>query len=117
MGDVAGSPMFTYISLDDYRIVREQLFGDGKRNPPTAPRSRPPPLPSRRSAHIGLTETAAQQSGREVKVLKLKADAIPKAKILNQTDGLLKAVGGRAQRRNPRRNPVLRRSARNHQPV
>ncbi|MGO8609562.1 FAD-dependent oxidoreductase, partial [Rhizobium johnstonii] len=32
MGDVAGSPMFTYISLDDYRIVREQLFGDGKRN-------------------------------------------------------------------------------------
>ena len=39
-----------------------------------------------------FTETAAQQSGREVKVLKLKADAIPKAKILNQTDGLLKAV-------------------------
>ena len=92
MGDVAGSPMFTYISLDDYRIVREQLFGDGKRNRadrtpfPTATFTEPP------LAHIGLTETAAQQSGREVKVLKLKADAIPKAKILNQTDGLLKAV-------------------------
>ena len=92
MGDVAGSPIFTYISLDDYRIVREQLFGDGKRNRadrtpfPTATFTEPP------LAHIGLTETAAQQSGREVKVLKLKADAIPKAKILNQTDGLLKAV-------------------------
>ena len=32
MGDVAGSPMFTYISLDDYRIVREQLFGQGVRS-------------------------------------------------------------------------------------
>ena len=29
MGDVAGSPQFTYISLDDYRIVRDQLLGSG----------------------------------------------------------------------------------------
>ena len=78
---------------------------------PTATFTEPP------LAHIGLTETAAQQSGREVKVLKLKADAIPKAKILNQTDGPLKAVVDAHKRRNPRRNPVLRRSARNHQPV
>ena len=31
MGDVAGSPQFTYISLDDYRIVADQLFGAGSR--------------------------------------------------------------------------------------
>ena len=92
MGDVAGSPMFTYISLDDYRIVRDQLLGNGTRRRsdrttfPTTTFTEPP------LSHIGLTETAAAQSGRSYKVLKLKAEAIPKAKILGQTDGLLKAI-------------------------
>ena len=92
MGDVAGSPMFTYISLDDYRIVREQILGSGKRSRadrapfPTAVFTEPP------LSHIGMTETAAKEAGRNVKVFKIKADAIPKAKVLNQTDGLLKAV-------------------------
>lgn len=92
MGDVAGSPMFTYISLDDYRIVRDQLFGSGTRSRddrtvfPTTVFTEPP------LSHIGMTETAAAQSGRAYRVLKLKAEAIPKAKILNRTEGLLKAV-------------------------
>ena len=92
MGDVAGSPMFTYISLDDYRIVRDQLLGNGTRSRddratfPTTTFTEPP------LSHIGMTETAAAQSGRSYKVLKLKAEAIPKAKILGQTDGLLKAI-------------------------
>ena len=30
MGDVAGSPQFTYVSLDDYRIVRDQILGEGE---------------------------------------------------------------------------------------
>ena len=29
LGDVNGGPQFTYISLDDFRIVKDQLFGDG----------------------------------------------------------------------------------------
>ena len=92
MGDVAGSPMFTYISLDDYRIVRDQLLGNGTRRRsdratfPTTTFTEPP------LSHIGMTETVAAQSGRSYKVLKLKAEAIPKAKILGQTDGLLKAI-------------------------
>ena len=92
MGDVAGSPMFTYISLDDYRIVRDQLLGNGTRSRndratfPTTTFTEPP------LSHIGMTETAAAQSGRSYKVLKLKTEAIPKAKILGQTDGLLKAI-------------------------
>ena len=32
MGDVASNPQFTYISLDDYRIVRDQLLGSGQRS-------------------------------------------------------------------------------------
>ena len=92
MGDVAGSPQFTYISLDDWRIVRDQLFGQGQRSTadrapfPTAVFTQPP------LAHIGMTEAAARQAGRNIKVATLKAEAIPKAKILGQTDGLLKAV-------------------------
>lgn len=32
MGDVTGGLQFTYISLDDYRIVRDELLGEGKRS-------------------------------------------------------------------------------------
>lgn len=32
MGDVKGGPQFTYISLDDYRIIRDDLFGHHARN-------------------------------------------------------------------------------------
>ena len=31
LGDVKGGPQFTYISLDDFRIVRDALYGEGKR--------------------------------------------------------------------------------------
>ncbi len=31
MGDVKGGLQFTYISLDDYRIVKDHIFGDKKR--------------------------------------------------------------------------------------
>ncbi|MDO5640166.1 MAG: FAD-dependent oxidoreductase [Neisseria sp.] len=92
MGDVAGSPQFTFISLDDYRIVRSQLLGDGKRS--TADRAvfptcvfTEPPL-----AQIGLTESRARSKGLNIRVAAFKAADIPKAKVLRQTDGLLKAV-------------------------
>ena len=32
MGDVKGGSQFTYLSLDDFRIIRDQLFGDKKRD-------------------------------------------------------------------------------------
>ena len=92
MGDVAGSPQFTFISLDDYRIVREQLLGEGRRR--TGDRSvfatcvfTEPPL-----AQIGLTESRARSKGHNIRTAVLPAAGIPKAQILRQTDGLLKAV-------------------------
>lgn len=92
MGDVAGSPQFTYISLDDYRIVASQIFGDGSRtrdNRGAVATSvfTAPPL-----SHIGMTEQQAAASGRRFTVKRLPANAIPKAKVLGMTDGLLKAV-------------------------
>lgn len=92
MGDVAGSPQFTYISLDDYRIVADQLFGDGSRtrnNRGAVATSvfTTPPL-----SHIGMTEQQAAASGYPFITKRLPANAIPKAKVLGLTDGLLKAV-------------------------
>ena len=92
MGDVAGSPQFTYVSLDDYRIVRDQLFGEGKRTTrdrlllPTSVFTTPA------LAQIGLTETQAAASGRPYEVKRLQTVAIPKAKVLGETHGLLKAI-------------------------
>ncbi|MDO5651908.1 MAG: FAD-dependent oxidoreductase [Moraxella sp.] len=92
MGDVAGSPQFTYISLDDYRIVINQLFGDGNRNTkdrnvfPTSVFINPP------LSHIGMTEKQAINANKNYHLLTLKANDIVKAKVINQTDGLLKAI-------------------------
>ena len=92
MGDVAGSPQFTYVSLDDYRIVRDQLFGEGKRT--TRDRSLLPTsvFTTPALAQIGMTETQAAASGRPYEVKRLETVAIPKAKVLGETHGLLKAI-------------------------
>ena len=92
MGDVAGSPQFTYVSLDDYRIVRDQLFGEGKRT--THDRSLLPTsvFTTPALAQIGMTETQAAASGRSYDVKRLQTVAIPKAKVLGETHGLLKAI-------------------------
>ncbi|MET1132685.1 MAG: FAD-dependent oxidoreductase, partial [Aeromicrobium sp.] len=68
VGDVNGGPQFTYVSLDDHRIVLDQLTGTGERStkdrvavPSTT--FLVPPL-----ARVGLNETAARASGRNVLV-------------------------------------------------
>ncbi|BEO61960.1 pyridine nucleotide-disulfide oxidoreductase [Serratia surfactantfaciens] len=92
LGDVNGGPQFTYISLDDFRIVRDSLFGAGKRS--TADRGAVPYsvfiTPS--FSRIGLSEEQARQQGRDIKVATLPAAAIPRARVLGDTRGLLKAV-------------------------
>ena len=92
MGDVAGSPQFTYVSLDDYRIVRDQLFGEGKRT--TRDRSLQPTsvFTTPALAQIGMTETQAAASSHPYEVKRLQTVAIPKAKVLGETHGLLKAI-------------------------
>ena len=92
VGDVKGGLQFTYISLDDYRIVREDLFGDkerrtGDRNPVSYSVFIDPPL-----SRIGLNEEEARRQNREIIVKKLPVMAIPRAKTLGETDGLLKAI-------------------------
>lgn len=92
IGDVKGGLQFTYISLDDYRIIREDLFGDGARtagdrNPVSYSVFIDPPL-----ARIGMNEDDARKKGIDVKVKKLPVAAIPRAHTLNETEGIFKAV-------------------------
>ena len=91
LGDINGGPQYTHISLDNYRIVKANLIDGGNRS------TRDRPVPSclfidPELAHVGLTETEAQQQGYAIRVAKLDASAIPRAKTLGQTDGLLKAI-------------------------
>jgi pyruvate/2-oxoglutarate dehydrogenase complex dihydrolipoamide dehydrogenase (E3) component len=91
LGDINGGPQYTHISLDDFRIVKANLI-DGE-NRSTRDRLVPSCLfIDPELAHVGLTETAAQQQGYAIRVAKLDAAAIPRAKTLGRTDGLLKAM-------------------------
>ncbi len=92
IGDVTGGPQFTYVSFDDHRIVRAQLFGleasrtASGRNIPYSVFLSPP------FSRVGLNEREARQQGYEIKIGRIPAAAIPKAQVLRETDGLLKAV-------------------------
>ncbi|EPB5650567.1 reactive chlorine resistance oxidoreductase RclA [Citrobacter braakii] len=95
MGDVTGGLQFTYISLDDFRIVRDNLLGEGLRN--TGDRQNvpysvfmTPPL-----SRVGMTEEQARASGAAVQVVTLPVAAIPRARVMNDTRGVLKAVVNR----------------------
>jgi probable pyridine nucleotide-disulfide oxidoreductase len=92
IGDINGGPQFTYISLDDFRIIRDQLFGGSytsttKRKAVASTVFISPPF-----AHIGLREKEAVAAGYRIKVARLPAAAVPRARILNSTAGLLKSV-------------------------
>ena len=92
MGDAAGGLQFTYISLDDSRIVKSQLLGAGERttsNRGVVPYSvfLEPPF-----ARAGLTEEEARSQGYKVLIAKLPVTSIPKAHVLDHPVGLLKAV-------------------------
>lgn len=92
LGDVKGGLQFTYISLDDYRIVRDELFGEGTRT--TADRG---PVPytiyiEPPFSHVGMHEEEARKAGLAIRVRKIDVASYPRARILGATQGVLKAV-------------------------
>src|SRR6202167_992008 len=92
LGECAGSPMFTHISEDDFRIVRDNLSG-GRRS--THDRYVPycmftdPPL-----AHVGLSEREAERQGVKTRVATLPMSAVLRAQATGQTEGFMKALIG-----------------------
>jgi probable pyridine nucleotide-disulfide oxidoreductase len=90
IGEVAGTPMFTHASFDDYRVLKSQLAGG---NLTTRDRVIPyamflePEL-----ARIGINESDAQQQGIAVRVAKLPMASIPRARTTGDTHGFMKAI-------------------------
>jgi pyruvate/2-oxoglutarate dehydrogenase complex dihydrolipoamide dehydrogenase (E3) component len=97
IGECAGSPQFTHASVDDFRIIRDNLAG-GRRS--TRDRLVPycmftdPPL-----AHVGLSESEAQRQGVAVRVARLPMSAVLRTEATDEKQGLMKVlVGGRDDR-------------------
>jgi pyruvate/2-oxoglutarate dehydrogenase complex dihydrolipoamide dehydrogenase (E3) component len=90
VGECAGSPQFTHVSEDDFRIIRDNLAG-GDRT--TRNRLVPycmftdPPL-----ARVGLSETEAQRQGIAVRVAKLPIVAVLRTRATSETRGFMKAL-------------------------
>ena len=92
LGDVHGGLQFTYLSLDDFRIIKSVLFNEGKYN--LNERKHIPfnvfVIPS--LAKVGMNEMEAKAAGVSYKLAKLPVMAIPKAKILGNQLGLFKVL-------------------------
>lgn len=92
IGECAGSPQFTHVSFDDFRVIRDNLAG-GQRT--TRDRLVPycmftdPPL-----ARVGLGEREAQQQGIAVRVAKLPTRAVLRTRTTGESQGFLKALVG-----------------------
>ncbi len=92
IGECAGSPQFTHISVDDFRIIRDNLAG-GRRST----RDRlvaycmftEPPL-----ARVGLSEGEAERHGITARVAKLPTSAVLRTEATDEKHGLMKALIG-----------------------
>jgi pyruvate/2-oxoglutarate dehydrogenase complex dihydrolipoamide dehydrogenase (E3) component len=95
LGDVNGGPQFTYVSLDDSRIVLDQLIGEGKRTTTdrhSVPRTlfMSPPLST-----VGLTEREARAAGHRIRVGSqpvAEIFAMPRAYVVEETRGMMKFI-------------------------
>ena len=90
IGECAGSPQFTHVSVDDFRIVRDNMAG-GRRT--TRDRLVPhclftePPL-----AHVGLTEREAERQGIATRVAKLPMKSVLRTEATDETQGFMKVL-------------------------
>src|SRR5260370_14096741 len=89
-GDFAGSPFFTHIAFDDFRIVRDNY--EGKARVATG-RQVPfclfidPEL-----ARVGLTEAEAKVQGTSYRLAKIPMTSVLRTHTLSETRGFLKAL-------------------------
>ena len=90
IGECAGSPQFTHVSVDDFRIVRDNMAGGNRR---TDDRLIPyvmftdPPL-----ARVGLSEDEARRKGIPVRIGKLPMSNVLRTEATDETEGFMKVV-------------------------
>jgi pyruvate/2-oxoglutarate dehydrogenase complex dihydrolipoamide dehydrogenase (E3) component len=90
IGEVAGSPQFTHVSVDDFRVVRDNLRGGhhvttGRQIPYTL-------FTDPELARIGLTEKEANAGGIAYRLFKIPMEGVLRARTLSETRGFLKAL-------------------------
>jgi pyruvate/2-oxoglutarate dehydrogenase complex dihydrolipoamide dehydrogenase (E3) component len=90
IGECAGSPQFTHASVDDFRIIRDNLAG-GNRS--TRDRLVPyclftdPPL-----ARVGLNENEARARGMSLRVARLPMSSVLRTETTDEKQGFMKAL-------------------------
>jgi len=90
IGECAGSPQFTHISFDDFRVIRDDIAGGHRA---TTGRQVPfcmftdPEL-----ARIGLSEAEAKAKGIAYRLAKIPMVAVPRTRTLSETRGFMKAL-------------------------
>ena len=90
IGECAGSPQFTHVVFDDFRVVRDNLAGG---NRTTRDRLVPycmftdPPL-----ARVGLSEGEARHQSVAVRVAKLPIAAVLRSRTISETRGFMKGL-------------------------
>ncbi|MBV9280216.1 MAG: mercuric reductase [Chloroflexi bacterium] len=91
LGDVAGSPAFTHISYDDFRILRANLLEGGRRSrtgrlvPYTV-------FIDPQLGRVGLSEGEARAQGRAIQVAKIPMSYVARALEVDESRGFVKAV-------------------------
>ena len=90
VGDCAGSPHFTHIAFDDFRVVRDNLAGGHRvttgRQVPFCMFTDP------EFARVGLSETEAKERGISYRLAKIPIVAVLRTRTLSETRGFLKAL-------------------------
>jgi pyruvate/2-oxoglutarate dehydrogenase complex dihydrolipoamide dehydrogenase (E3) component len=90
IGEVAGSPQFTHVSVDDFRVVYDSITG-GKRV--TTGRLVPFCLfTDPEFARVGLSEKDAKAQGTPYRLFKIPMEAVMRATTMSETRGFLKAL-------------------------
>jgi pyruvate/2-oxoglutarate dehydrogenase complex dihydrolipoamide dehydrogenase (E3) component len=95
-GEVAGSPQFTHIAFDDFRILRANLSGG---NRVTTGRQVPfsmftdPEL-----ARVGLSEVEARDKGIPYRLFKIPMASVLRTRTLSEMRGFMKALVGKDDR-------------------
>lgn len=90
MGECAGSPQFTHVAFDDFRVVRDNLMGKQR-----STRGRLVPYCAfidPELARIGHDEATAMQQGIAVRVAELPMTSVLRARALGETRGFMKML-------------------------
>jgi pyruvate/2-oxoglutarate dehydrogenase complex dihydrolipoamide dehydrogenase (E3) component len=90
MGDCAGSPHFTHVAFDDFRIVQDNLNGGNR-----STRDRLVPyciFTDPQLARVGLSESDAERDGIEYRLARVPMAAVLRTRTLSETRGFMKAI-------------------------